>query len=48
MGVLVGTGWERALLENLTDDASAKLYVKKFSTIVLNFTKLYVTCRALQ
>ena len=31
------------LLENLTDDAIAKLYVTKFSTISLYLTKLYVT-----
>ena len=31
------------MLENLTDDAIAKLYVNKFSTISLYPTKLYVT-----
>ena len=32
-----------ALLENLTDDAIAQLYVTKFLTISLYLTKLYVT-----
>ena len=37
-------GWHHAaLLENLTDDAIALLYVTKFSTISLYLTKLYVT-----
>ena len=31
------------LLENLTDDAIAQLYVTKFSTISLYVTELYVT-----
>ena len=33
----------RILLENLTDDAIALLYVTKFVTISLYLTKLYVT-----
>ena len=37
------------LLENLNDDAITQLYVKNFSTIPRDLTKLYVTyCRALQ
>ena len=37
------------LLQNLTDDAIASLYVTKFSKISLYLNKLYVTyCRALQ
>ena len=31
------------LLENLTDDTIASLYVTKFSTISIYLTKLYVT-----
>ena len=34
---------EATLLENLTDDFNAWLYVTKFSTIFLYLTKLYVT-----
>ena len=34
---------EITLLENLTDDAIAKFYVTKFSTISLFLTKLYVS-----
>ena len=34
---------EITLLENLTDDAIAKFYVTKFSTISLYLTKLYVS-----
>ena len=38
-----------SLLQNLTDDAIASLYVTKFSKISLYLNKLYVTyCRALQ
>ena len=32
-----------ALLENVTDDTIAQLYVTKFTTISLYLTKLYVT-----
>ena len=32
-----------SLLENLSDDAIASLYVTKFSIISLYLTKLYVT-----
>ena len=31
------------LIENLSDDGIAQLYVTKFSTISLNLTKLYIT-----
>ena len=36
------------LLENFTDDAIAQLYVTKFSTIFLSWTKLYVIQSFLQ
>ena len=43
------TGPVCTLLENLTEDAIAYLYVTKISTISLYLPKLYVTyCRALQ
>ena len=31
------------LIENLSDDGIAQLYVTKFSTISLSLTKLYIT-----
>ena len=37
-----------ALLENFTSEAIAELYVTNCSTILLHFTNLYVTYRALQ